>query len=116
MQKPVVRIRYKKIAGSQTEVSKPILAGLDILTVTLDLRLNKFTIVNQGGTTKASGGDISKKEMLPKIRAELVRLGVKFVDEVRTHKPKVLPNQGDELNDSSNNVVSNAVLEQRVRT
>ncbi len=117
MEKPLVRIRYKKIAGSaQTEVSKPIVAGLDILTVTLDLRLNKYTIVNQGGITKAQGNDITKKDMLPKIKADLVRLGIKFADEVRIRKPKVDPNQGEELNDSSNDVVSNAVLVKRVRT
>lgn len=79
----MIRIRYHHEHGHL--VSKPIVAGHELVTVQLNPTILAFQIVNADNKTLHEGTSVSEQMLKIDAKKKLKELGAVFNDETRKH-------------------------------
>lgn len=81
----VTRLRYKKLTDGNLVTTNPVVAGTEVLTVTLNPERLAYSIVNNSnGIVIESGEAVSLQMLKIKVKRTLRGRGVVFGDEVRS--------------------------------
>jgi len=81
------RIRYTKLENGNLELTQPIVAGTDLLSLTLIPSELRFVITDsQNGGVVETGEAVSLQMLKLKAKRTLMSRGVVFSEEVRSRK------------------------------
>lgn len=81
------RIKYTKTQGKL--VSSSIFVLTDYVNIVVDIRAIKYTVLSSKGLKVKSGSARTVQECQRKARKDVIDMGARFFDEIRTRKDEI---------------------------